>query len=162
MKRIIFKTSIAFLLLFMMGAGCKNEYEKFVQIDPLVPDAQISSQLNSAFSKDNNCLLSFREDTVYHVISTRKELAEIDNCTSIPDIDFDKHTLIVGKVMVTGMVSSISEVSLSYNSADDIYLIEVSIDDCEECYTAIGQLYFWRVYPKLKSGSSFKLLVTNY
>jgi len=150
------------LCVVLLGAGCEKDDNlegEWIQIDSLMPDTQISGQLSSIFTENNNCLLNFQEDTVCHVIFNQEELKEIDTCNIIPDIDFEKYTLVVGKVMVPGMVSSISKVLLVYNSAKDMYKIEVSIDECEECYTVIGYLYFWRVYSRIESGYDFKLLV---
>ncbi len=162
MKRVVLQTGISFLLLFMMGAGCTKDGEEWVQVDSLIPDAQLSSQLNSTFTENNACLLNFQKDTVFHVIYNKKELAEINICNTIPDVDFDKCTLIVGKIMVSSISDNISEIILTSNDNKAIYNIEISIFEPDGRYGAIGNLFFWRIFPRLKSGYDFKLLVTNH
>ncbi len=83
---------------------------------------------------------------------------EIDSCSIIPEIDFDEFTLIVGKFMVSSISDSISNITLSSNNTTK-YILEVSIYKPDGRYAAIGQLYFWRLYPKLESENDFELLI---
>lgn len=161
MKKIILIASIAFLLLFIVGAGCKKDDEKWVQIDSLSPDKQISNQLSTVFSGNKNCLSNFQGDTVFHVIFSQNELKEFDKCTIIPDLDFDKYTLVVGKIMVSSISDSISTITLTSNASKAIYNIKISIFEPDGRYGAIGHLYFWRLYPILNHDYDFKLLVTK-
>lgn len=151
------------LFVVLLGAGCEDDEAEgeWSQIDSIMPDTQLSIQLSSIFSENNDCLKAFQNDTVYIVLYSQKELAEIDTCNIIPDIDFDEYTLIVGKVKVPGMVSSISNITLLHSDPKNRYKLEIVVDDCEECYTAIGYLFFWRLYPKLETGHDFELFINK-
>ena len=162
MKTTLLKISFIFLLLSLMGAGCEKGNDEWSQIDPLVANTQLSTQLDLIFSKNNDCLLSFNEkDTILSPIFSSEDLLKIDDCNTIPEIDFGNYTLITGKIMVPSMPYNISTITLISNSAESKYKLEVSIDKCNECYPTIGFLYFWRLYPKLNSKYKFELSITE-
>ena len=148
------------LCVVLLG-GCKKGEGESIQIDSLTLDEKTDIQLNSIISKNNNCLLNFQKDIVSHVIFNQSELNKLDNCNSIPEIDFSKYTLIVGKIMVSSISDNISAITLTSNETKATYNLEVSISEPDGCYAAIGHLYFWRIYPKLNAKYDFRLLVTG-
>lgn len=159
MKPKILKLRTKYLIVLMLclalfETGCEN-YEnegEWFQIDSLMPDIPVSLQLSSIFIENENCLIDFQQDTVFKVFYSQQELVDIDTCNIIPEIDFNKYSLIAGKIMVPGMVSNISNITLTYNNSEERYSFELLVDECEECYAAIGFLLFWRLYPKLNIG----------
>jgi len=160
MKTTIFKISAFVLLFALMGAGCEKDENEWIQIDPLVANAQLNTQLDLAFSKNNDCLLNFyKKDTDLFPIFSNEDLLKIDDCNTIPEINFSNNTLITGKIMVPSMPYSISTITLTSNIAKSTYKLEVLIDKCNECYPTIGYLYFWRLYPKLNSKYKFELSI---
>ncbi|MBW8332309.1 MAG: hypothetical protein K0M40_09845 [Prolixibacteraceae bacterium] len=161
MKATIKKISLMFLLFSLMGVGCEKEEGEWIQIDSLTLNEETDIQLNSIFSSNNNCLLNFQKDTIYHVIFNQNELRKFDNCNSIPEIDFSKYTLIAGRVMVSSISDNISSIILTSNKNNASYNLKVSILEPQGRYGAIGYLYFWKVYPRLETIFEFKLLVTK-
>ena len=150
-----------FLFACLVGAGCEKEEGEWIQIDSLMPNEETGIQLNSIVSNNNNCLLYFQKDTVFYVISNQNDLAKMDNCNSIPEIDFKKYTLIIGKVMVSSISDNISAIVLTSNATENSYNLKISILEPDGRYGAIGHLYFWKVYPRLETGYDFKLSVTK-
>ena len=162
MKIYITKISryILFLLtlsLFLTMATCEKE-DEWIQIESYNPDKQLGILLDSIFSQKNNCLLNFQADNVFHAIFSNSDFMEIDSCNNIPEIDFNEYTLIIGKIMVSSISDSISNITLSSNNTSK-YELEVFIYKPDGRYAAIGQLYFWRLYPKLESENDFELLI---
>lgn len=161
MKAIIKKISLIFLLFILVGVGCEKEEGEWIKIDSLTLNEETDIQLNSIFSSNNNCLFNFQKDTVFHVIFNQNELRKFDNCNSVPEIDFSKYTLIVGRVMVSSISDNISSIELNLNKNNASYNLKVSIFEPEGRYGAIGYLYFWKVYPQLETTFDFKLSVTK-
>jgi hypothetical protein len=162
MKTTFIRLSAFVLLFALMGAGCEKEDDDWIEIDPFVANTQLSTQLDLIFSKNNDCLqISDKKDTVLFPIFSNEDFTKIDDCNTIPEVDFGNYTLITGKIMVPSMPYNISAITLISNSTESKYKLNVSIDKCNECYPTIGFLYFWRLYPKLNSKYKFELLITE-
>lgn len=161
MKIKILKLSIIILLLSLMGVGCERDNGVWIQIDSLEPNKEIKTNLNSIFTDNNECLLNFQEDTVFNVFYSQDELKKIDTCNTIPEINFNEYTLIVGKVMVSSISDSITSIILTSNTTKARYNLEISIHEPVGRYGAIGYLYFWRLYPKLESDYNIKLFINK-
>ncbi len=149
----------------LVTVSCSKDSTKsdgeWIQINPSELDNQTAAQLDLIFSRDNNFLLNFQEDTVLQVIFSHSDFGELDNCNTISEIDFDNYTLIAGKITVPSISDNISDISLSSSNIRGSYKLEISIDKCVECYWAIGNLYFWRLYPKLNPGYKIDFSVTE-
>lgn len=159
MKSKVLKLSTIVLLYAFIGVGCQKEEAEWEQINPINPDANLNEQLDSMFSKENNCLINFEEDTIIYTIFSEADYNEIDSCNDISGINFEDYTLIVGKIKVASISDEISSIILTSNNSS--YLIEVSIDKCVECWGAIGYIYFWRLYPKLQTEFETSLSVSQ-
>jgi hypothetical protein len=159
MKLKVLKISAIILLYSLLGAGCEKNEDEWTTIESLTPDISIKTQFDLIFSDDNECLIGFQTDTVYDIFYSQAELEKIDTCNIVPIVDFEKYSLIAGKVMVPGMISNISDITLTYCDSKDSYKLEVFIDECEECYDAIGYLFFWRLYPKVKTEYNFNVFI---
>jgi hypothetical protein len=161
LKQIVFNS----LIIILATVGCSKDSIKsdgeWIQINPSEPDVQTAAQLDLIFSRENSCLLNFQEDTVFHVISSHSDFGELNNLNTILEIDFDNYTLIAGKITVPSISDRISEITLTSSNTMSRYKLEISIDRCVECYWAIGNLYFWRLYPKLNAGYKINFSVTD-
>ncbi len=146
------------LCVVLLGAGCDEKEDEIINIEPVTPDTSTEAQLNIIFSDDNDCLVGFKLDSICELLYNQEELEETDTCNSIPLIDFDEYSLIAGKVMVPGMVSTISDIKLAYNGSEERYKLEIFVNECDECYDVIGYLFFWRLYPKLEAGYDFDVI----
>lgn len=147
MKQIFFKLSTVLLLFLFIGASCDEETEYPVNIEPIPVEGALKIKLDSIFSSENSCLKKFSNDTVCHVLYSEDDFLSIDDCNDISEIDFSIYSLIVGKIQVGSINDSIFDIVLS--NVDEKYNIEIQLEMCTECYGAIGQLYFWRLYPAL-------------
>ena len=143
------RLSIVIILITFLSMGCQKDEDVWEQIAPININTQISEHLDSIFSEQNNCLLNFEKDTLLHTIYGINDFDEVASCNNISEIDFDNYTLIVGKIMVSSISDSISSVVLTTNNCS--YKIKATIDKCEECWGAIGHIYFWIIYPRLRS-----------
>lgn len=148
---------ITVMLVVLIGVGCREVDDGQIQIEPQMPSAQVVENLDSIFSSSNKCLSGFNEDTVLYTVFSHTQLESFDDCQDFSEIDFSEFTLVVGKITVSSISDSISTVTLTLN--DNKYKVEVTINKCEECYAAIGSLYFWRLYPKLQTKFDIELVV---
>lgn len=156
--------SVFFLSLSLIGflmSGCENN-DTIITVEPVTPDENIVLDLDNMFSKENDCLIDFKQELVYEILYTQADLNKMDTCSSVPTVDFENYTLIVGEVMVPGIVSTITNVVLNYNQSKDKYILEVSVNECEECFPSIDYLFFWRLYPKLSTDSDFEIIINKY
>ena len=154
-SKILHFTSILLLTIFTI-MSCQKE-DEWVGIEGLNTESHIAEQLDSIFSHDNDCLTMIEDKGQLRAIFGSNNFQELDNCHQTPEINFNEHTLIVGKIQVFSISDDIASINLS--SKNNKYKVEVLIDKCTECYSAIGYLYFWKVYPKLKPGYSYELVV---
>lgn len=143
------RLSTVIILITFLSIGCQKDEDIWEHIAPIDIGVQISEHLDSIFSEQNNCLLDFEKDTLFHTIYGINDFNKVASCNEISEIDFDNYTLIVGKIMVSSISDSISSVVLTTNNCS--YKIEATIDKCVECWGAIGHIYFWIIYPRLRS-----------
>jgi hypothetical protein len=152
---IIHLTSVLFISIFIF-ASCQKDNE-CLQINSAEPEKELSEYLDSIFTRHNNCLTNFENDTLFHFIFSSNNFENIDNCHRISQVDFNNYTLVVGKVQVSSISDKLESINLS--SKNKGYKVKISIDKCTECYAAIGYLYFWKLYPKLNSNYNCELVV---
>lgn len=154
MKRInLLLISVFILTIFV---ACEKE-SGWVQIDAVGTDAELSEHLDSIFSDNNSCLTGFESSNIVYAIYSTASFETIDDCHDISGINFGNNTLIAGKVEIFSTLDKIGSVNLSLK--DNSYQVEVIIDKCTECPAGVGYLYFWSLYPVLKSEASFKMVV---
>lgn len=148
-----------FVVFMLMEASCQHDEEHQTFIMPIELENDMRHQLDSIFSSENTCLINFSNDTVFHFLFSEEDFRNVDECNEITEIDFNKYTLVVGKIQVASINDSIFDIELF--EEDKKYKIEIKIEKCTECYGAIGQLYFWRLYPDLSPYYEKNILVTE-
>jgi hypothetical protein len=163
LKLLLFYSLLLAFCVALFGAGCNNEDDgdEWIKVEPIIPNISISAKLDSIFLEGNDCLIDFQKDTVYNILFSQKELIEINKCNTMPNINFDEYSLVVGIVKVSSISDSISAIVLNSNEIKDVYNLEVSIHEPEGRYGAVGFLYFWRLYPKLNSGYEKKIIINK-
>lgn len=163
LKLLLFYSLLLAFCVALLGAGCNNEDDgdEWIKVEPIIPNISISAKLDSIFLEGNDCLIDFQKDTVYIILFSQKELIEINKCNTMPNINFDEYSLVVGIVKVSSISDSISAIVLNSNEIKDVYNLEVSIHEPEGRYGAVGFLYFWRLYPKLNSGYEKNIIINK-
>ena len=120
--------------------------------------------MDSIFSGKNNTLIEINcenpfECVLHYVINSQAELNEINpfdfevNC-----VDFTKYTLIGGYFTVSGLYP-IMDITLT--DKESVYDLNIHLDYSNGGFDAIGRMYFWRVFPKLKKGREVIPEITN-
>ena len=96
---------------------------------------------------DNQCM----------VINSMDELREVFLCLSIelPEIDFNKHTLIIGRISVSTAEYSVAKQDITIKP--DKLILRITADGTHAYMMVGSQLNYWGLYPKLPD----KPLVTN-
>ena len=67
----------------------------------------------------------------------------------LPEIDFDKYTLIIGKDWASNSSYQLQDVQLYDNGKQYILDIDIMHFVWSGAYEAIQNLFYWKVYPKL-------------
>jgi hypothetical protein len=73
-------------------------------------------------------------------------------------IDFEKYCIIWGRVLTPHFPYTVQSKKLSICDVDNSYKYEVAIEECTNCWTALGRLYYWGVYPKMESENIILIL----
>ena len=154
--------------LMLKSISKSNHLSPLVEIEPMIKDFFD----NATSSRDNmNCQFAFPESTLdeklvdtCYVINSHKQLdALYKGQKAIPNVDFDKYTLVLGRVYMphTGE-------SLGYHdvSAED-YNINLYIEAYPVGLSVIDLDYFWGLYPKFEAdiiscSRNVTIIETNY
>lgn len=151
-KHKIHIVSLIFLLT-VICFGCGEDDPQWSQINAVTVDGSLAAELNSTFSEANDCLVLTGNTSQMKVLFSTDNFQALDNCNTVPVIDFDKYTLIGGRINVTSTSDEIGSVNLSL--LDNSYKVEVTLDRCTDCDEPHGFLYFWKVFPKLEYGYNY-------
>ena len=83
------------------------------------------------------------------IINSRQELADIYlGDKELPEIDFDKYTLVIGQQIMPVLGFYVVKKELT-ESGEGLVLKMYARNDGEDLATALQNLYFWELYPKL-------------
>lgn len=141
MKYGISHFTIVLILVFFTLISCQKE-DEWISIAAVKTDNQLTEQLDSIFSADNNCLKMVESKSQLYALFSSNNFKELDDCHQTPEINFNDYTLIAGKVQVSSISDKIASIELT--SKNSTYKVEVIIDNCAECYGGFGYLYFWK------------------
>jgi hypothetical protein len=86
---IIHLISVLFISIFLY-TSCKKDNE-WLQINSAEPEKELSEYLDSIFTRHNNCLTNFENDTLFHFIFSSNNFENIDNCHRISQVDFNNY-----------------------------------------------------------------------
>ncbi|MGI6718351.1 MAG: hypothetical protein ACOX4D_04265 [Bacteroidales bacterium] len=150
--------STMLILLFIPFISCKKtNNETVIANQNNLLDKAITEQLDSLFSPENDKLFDkLGGDTLFYVINSQEEWLELDICDEI-DIDFNKYTLIFGRVPSTSSPSEITKKELVYDEETDLYTYNVEVFVNPDGYTAFSHLYFWDIFEKIENDITFNL-----
>ncbi len=143
MKRIIYLSAIALLIFAIVG--CKEKEDNNLDI---IQDIEIDNRflLDSIISNKNPLIpINIQDSATIFLINNQEDLEKISN-TNV-DVNFDKITIIAGVIRTHSISDKIDDVILY--KYDTIFNLEISILWATNSWTEIGNLYFWRAYPKM-------------
>ena len=92
------KTFLALLLLVIVGCGCSKTGEIKQKISPTI-DKEVETFLSTKISnkgEKSNYFNRIDKDSIL-IINSEKQLKEIFNDTTIPIVNFNKYSLLIGQ-----------------------------------------------------------------
>lgn len=107
----------------------------------------------------NECqLYSDSQEEAFFIIQNPSQLAEIIDCDSnLPEIDFEKHTLLLGQIALNWCCATALKQEVTKNCDKNEYTYFVQLNNPEEKYHALSTFYYWVVIPKVPSDYQVKL-----
>ena len=148
----------------MFLAGCEKEkitnenntsgVQEETALNPIVPDSSVKEKLDDFFSKWEDTVTVKFTDCI-NVINGMDELKKL-GCDNLK-IDFNKYSLIWGKVMAYHTGYSIQNRTLYYDGVNGTYHYDVILHVGDSGYGVVYGIYFWDIFPK----KNYKNLVLN-
>ncbi len=129
-----------------------------ILLTPITPTEEQTNLLNTVFTG-----LAYDADSDNtHVIKNTEDLAGIySGDISRLNIDFTKYFIIGGKVLTPAVTYTLISQELYTNAENDMFKYDVTIEKCADCFTAIGYLYYWSIYP-LNANINSKNVTTTF
>ncbi len=122
----------------------------------------IKAKLNAVFSETNPLVANIPGDTLFYVIHSKEELAKVSMNINTPiDIDFENQTLVWGRILTSSISDNIHSKQLSVCESSSDYKYTVTVGKCIDCWTALGNLYFWDIYPRKIDAKDIAFIVSN-
>ena len=151
MKKFITTSIMAILFAGLWClAGCEKEkpnktpVQEETIVNPVTPDSSVKEKLDDFFSKWNDTVTVKFTDCI-NVINGMDELKKL-GCDDL-NIDFDKYSLIWGKVMAYHTGYYINNRDL-FDGGDGTYHYDVILHVRNSGYGAVYGIYFWDIFPK--------------
>ena len=97
-----------------------------------------------------------------YVINSQQELADVYiGEKALPEIDFDRYTLIIGQEIMPFLGFYVAKKELLAND-NGLVLSLCAINEGEILPTAVQHLYFWDLYPKLSQRNISVIVTKDY
>lgn len=136
--------------ILILSAGCdKEEDTKNKTVYPLTPSESIKTFFDESWT-NGNCFTRLDNDTL-HVINDKAQFRAMYQCSNeLPDINFDKYTLVLGsKVLFSLYDYAVEEQYIVMGDTPTLYLrVREPVNGS---WTSLGTLYYWAIYPKINS-----------
>lgn len=99
------------------------------------------------FTSSIECFLSSEEDDAYLLINDRKQFHAIYSCDGkLPDIDFTKYSLVIGKKKMPNSYYTLVDQSMDETKTLNLNIV---VELPSGHWTAFSDFYYWGLYPKL-------------
>jgi hypothetical protein len=163
-------TVICFLLAGFLLAGCEKERQTVINDDggvtinencdwseilPLALDENLTYVLDNIFSDNNSLVADIEGDTLLFVICNQEDFLAVSKSVNTvvgsEQIDFENYCIIWGRVLTPHFPYTLQSKELFVCDLDNSCKYEVTVEECTNCWTALGRLYFWGVYPKIEN-----------
>jgi hypothetical protein len=125
-------------------------------------EGQLKTTLDNVFSDNNELLKVIKSDTLF-VINNREEIVGLQGFSEYPDrwmeFDWNNQCIIGGKIQTSSVSDEILSQQLSECLNQSLYVYEIEVKKCTDCYWAIGYHYFWAVYPRKIDAKNVSLTI---
>ena len=149
---------LAFWIIVFSLISCHEDGD-WDEVKKISPNENTQHVLDSIFS-DQNSLITNREiDKLLIVINSLQDFNTISDGPDTIQLDFEKYALIGCKFTTSSISNTIADAQLLFHSNTMKYKYVVSVDKCESCWTAIGNLYSWGIYPKISQNENVELQI---
>lgn len=133
-------------------SGVYIDRRKALSIKPVEVNNAVKDFLDEALPNDKGVStfhFSEKNNTEIHVINSRQEFEEAyEGESALPAIDFNKHTLIIGKAYMPGKYYHVRSMEIhDYNGNLMLY---VQTDNPESLFWMAYNMYFWALFPKIE------------
>lgn len=157
MKNILLIFTISFTL-FNCSSNDKDSCN-WIIINSINVSQETKNKLNNIFSENNNILDSKSDKEFLLKITNVQQLKSLSNDLISIDLDFDKYFIIGGRFETSSISNQVSKEELKVCESQFLYNYEINVENCTECYPAIGNLYYWGIYPVTISDNEIVLLI---
>jgi len=138
----------------------ENNNCKWRELSPSILTEQLKNDLDIIFSENNELAKNIKGDTLLYVINSKEELLAISgNINTAIDIDFENQSIIWGKFLTSSVSNTIASKQLLKCHPFSNYRYEISVKNCTECWTALGCLYYWDIYPQKININDVSLII---
>lgn len=104
------------------------------------------------FFSDGCPLYDTNQKEAFFVIQNLSQLVETINCDNgLPEIDFEKHTLLLGKISLDWCCATALKQEVTKDCEKKEYTYFVQLDNPEGKYQALSSFYHWVIIPKVTS-----------
>ena len=155
------KTFLALLLLVIVGCGCSKTGEIKQKISPTI-DKEVETFLSTKISnkgEKSNYFNRIDKDSIL-IINSEKQLEEIFNDTTIPIVNFNKYSLLIGQKKMPNLYYTVKNQFIVKEGTNSTLFLEVSLPK-EGHYPAFSWLYYWGIYPKIDNNTRISLKINN-
>ena len=129
---------------------------------PVAHDSFEYSNSHSFFCEEKSGIKSAIKEDIVCVINSRQELEEIYlGEKEIPEIDFEKNTLIIGQQIMPCHGFYVAKKEL-LEGDDGLVLTLYAKNDLVNLPQALMNLYYWEFYPKLSQKTISVNVITEY
>ena len=144
MKLKILLLVAAFLAIIIYS--CESHPAHSITLSKLQLDTPDIYLLDLIFDSSNPKLRNIGEDTVY-TISSKEELLKLcPEGLQCPNVDFSKGGIVYSVIKRPSISDELITSELIYDQEFDSLNFEVTIQECSDCWEAIGYIYPYGVY----------------
>ena len=128
--------------------SCSKDAE-WNKVKKISPDENTQHVLDSIFSDQNSLIANREMDKFLIVINNLQDYNTISDGPDTIEVDFTKYSIVGCKFKTSSISNTIAGAKLLYCGNTLKYKYVVNVDKCESCWTAIGNLYSWGIFPKI-------------
>ena len=117
--------------------------------------------LDLIFDSSNPKLRNLVEDTVYTISSGDELLKLCPEGLQCPNVDFSKSGIVYSVIKIPSISDEFVSSELTYNKESDALNFVVTIQECLDCWDAIGYIYPYGIYEASYIQKPIKLKIIN-